>query len=124
MRWALAVFAVCMIPVVIWLGDDGDKRSRGLVGVRGDPQIVAKQKMRDLAATIEVFRLRAGRLPESLDELLRDSRPPARYELERLEDPWGRRFTYRPIGATGVHLSSAGVDGEEGTSDDLVFTLE
>ncbi|HEY3243352.1 MAG TPA: type II secretion system protein GspG [Phycisphaerae bacterium] len=80
---------------------------------------------------LQLFRHRAGRYPNSLDELL--TRPadleagqtwngPHVGSEDILRDPWGQRYHYR---APGIHntgsydLWSSGPDGVEDTADDI-----
>lgn len=73
-------------------------------------------RMRTLRANIEGFATKHGRLPASLDEVLRPSTRPGEYSFRH--DGWGRLIVYSMTGAT-FELVSSGPDGVEGTVDDL-----
>jgi hypothetical protein len=66
----------------------------------------ASQAIDDLRFRIETFRLKNGSYPETLDLISTKS------------DPWGKPFIYRQNAYTFI-IMSAGMDGQEGTSDDI-----
>ncbi|MCP4248413.1 MAG: hypothetical protein GY778_15305 [bacterium] len=84
-----------------------------------------------LALSIGRYELRLGRLPGSLDDLLR--RPPDLQAGEvwdgpyinndgLLEDSWGRRYRYLAPGRhnpAGYDLWTLGADGQEDTGDEI-----
>ena len=76
------------------------------------------------------FHLRAGRYPDRLEDLLK--RPPGLDPSlwdgpyvntpDMLNDPWGRPYRYRHPGMhneDGYDLWSVGLDGADGTADDI-----
>ncbi len=65
---------------------------------------------------VMVYHDRTGRLPETLDDLVRAGLEPT----VGLEDGWGRRLRYLRVGDS-FELRSAGADGEFDTSDDYVL---
>jgi predicted transcriptional regulator len=66
----------------------------------------ASQDIDNLRFSIETFRLKYGAFPETLDMVSTKS------------DPWGKPFIYRQNVYTFI-IISAGMDGQEGTSDDI-----
>ena len=75
-------------------------------------------RMRTLQANIEKFAAERGRLPTSLDEVLRPSATPGEYSFRH--DGWGRTLLYSVAGSS-FELRSLGPDGVEGTPDDLTL---
>ena len=96
-----------------------------LGGARTD---AAGLQVQQLSATLDLYRLDAGRYPnqdEGLDALLvrpSDAKAwngPYVKKEEMLVDPWGNRFIYRFPGEHGAYdLFSLGADGEEGGEDE------
>lgn len=98
------------------------------VGITGLMQHVATTrittthaKIADVEKLVEIFAMaHNGKFPDSLDELLQgtDDAPPLAKE-GNLVDAWGTRFNYSKKGKASCVITSAGPDGEFGTSDDL-----
>ena len=96
-----------------------------LGGARTD---AAGLQVQQLSATLDLYRLDAGRYPnqdEGLDALLvkpgdaKGWNGPYVKKEEMLVDPWGNRFVYRFPGEHGAYdLFSLGADGEEGGEDE------
>ncbi len=42
-------------------------------------------------------------------------------EAEKLKDPWGNDFAYESNGSKSFKITSAGLDGEMGTADDVIY---
>jgi len=79
-----------------------------------------------LSNALGLYELDNGRYPERLQDLFEKPasaktwRGPYLNQIPR--DPWGNDYIYRYPGSnnpTGFDLSSAGPDGQEGTSDDI-----
>jgi len=98
------------------------------VGITGLMQHVAtaritttRTKIADLEKLVEIFAMKHNsKLPDSLDELLQgtDDDPPLAKE-GNLYDAWGTKFNYSKKGRSSFSITSAGPDGDFGTSDDL-----
>lgn len=96
-----------------------------LGGARTD---AAGLQVQQLSATLDLYRLDAGRYPnqdEGLDALVvqpgdaKNWNGPYVKKEEMLVDPWGNRFVYRFPGQHGAFdLFSLGADGEEGGEDE------
>jgi len=85
---------------------------RGLAhAVQSYPLRRARDMMVQVARSIERYRARSGRAPNSLDELI----PSGLAAVP--SDPWGHPFTYVPSGR-GYRLSCLGSDGSPGGTGD------
>lgn len=71
----------------------------------------ASLDVKAIASAIDVYRVKHGQLPDTLQELV----PNEIRELRK--DPWGRDYVYLRSG-TDYEIKSAGADGQLGTSDD------
>ena len=86
---------------------------------------LVRKKMSQINVAIQIYAMyHRGKLPASLDELLRyasDNKEGERLLLEKegLIDPWGIPFEYEHGGGNYV-IMSAGPDREKGTGDDVV----
>ncbi len=83
-----------------------------------------------LTSVLELYRLRVGAYPSSLDDLLQlpagttgnTWRGPYVDSGDKLKDAWGQPFRYKAPGVKNsgrYDLWSAGKDGVDGTADDI-----
>ena len=80
---------------------------------------IAKTQLITLSGKIDQFRMDTGKLPESLDQLVRASGMPnwlgPYAKKEELNDPWANPIAYRKPGESGPYeLVSLGADGQPG----------
>lgn len=79
-------------------------------------EVTARLDSQTVTQGLELYRLKSGRYPttaEGLEVLERERM------IERLPlDPWGRPYLYKLEGDTPV-VTSAGPDGQPGTTDDV-----
>lgn len=75
-------------------------------------------RMRTLKENVEQFAKVNGRMPTSLDEVVRPSDTPGEYSFRH--DGWGRLIAYSR-GQSSFELRSSGPDGVSGTADDLIL---
>ncbi|MCH7813488.1 MAG: type II secretion system protein GspG [Planctomycetes bacterium] len=140
----LAVGLVVVLALGIWyvLHEErrvGQRRARPPVATHRPPSsALAAERSRKavsprdlLALGIGRYELRLGRLPGSLDDLVRQPLDlndgeiwdgPYIHNESLLEDPWGRRYQYLAPGRhnpAGYDLWSLGADGREDTGDDI-----
>jgi len=80
-----------------------------------------QQALNSLKTAIDAYKRERGQLMPAHDivELTDALAPTYMADVVRL-DAWGRQLIFTPVG-TGYKLSSAGPDGKEGTSDDIVI---
>lgn len=86
----------------------------------------ARATITSIAAACRAYQVDTGRLPTSLENLVRDSGkggwrgPYLKTPVQSVPaDPWGRMFRYTRKDTPGFSVVSAGPDGEFGTSDDV-----
>lgn len=82
---------------------------------------VARQQAYTIAESVQVYRLKTGRLPSTTSGLAVLTEPPP--IMEKLpSDPWGRPYAYVTPGQRNPYsfdVVSRGPDGLEGTDDDV-----
>ena len=71
------------------------------------------------AGQIALYKGQHGKLPDALSDLGK----PSEKNLFFVTDPWGTKFKYTKLGDDHFELTSAGPDGEFGTSDDITETF-
>jgi general secretion pathway protein G len=92
--------------------------------------ILASANMRGLTSPLELYRLKLGAYPTSLDDLYQLPRGitqeawggPYLDGADKLKDVWGRPLRYKAPGVKNpkwYDLWSAGKDGVSGTKDDI-----
>ncbi|HZH44615.1 MAG TPA: type II secretion system major pseudopilin GspG [Lysobacter sp.] len=83
---------------------------------------LAKSQLQTLAGKVESFQMDTGRLPGSLEELVKQPANATGWlgpyaKANELVDPWGRAIEYRAPGEAGpFDLVSLGADGQPGGS--------
>jgi Type II secretion system (T2SS), protein G len=77
------------------------------------------QMIKTDAGQIALYKSQHGKLPEALADLGN----PSEKTLFFTTDPWGTKFKYTKLGDEHFELTSAGPDGEFGTSDDITETF-
>lgn len=91
----------------------------------------AKADISALETALDTFEVDTGRYPTTQEGLVALSSPPAGLSTWRgpylkrsvVQDPWGNPYVYRHPGqrnTDGYDLYSAGPNGQEGDSDDIV----
>ena len=83
---------------------------------------IAKTEIQNIAAAIDLFTIKNGRLPENLDVLIQPDENGVRWLKDREKiplDPWGFEYWYKPDdrGYT-FEIGSYGKDGEPGGEGD------
>ncbi len=76
-------------------------------------QQTAKTQMSSLRQAVETYRLRKGKIPDSLEEAkewLQDGTIP--------DDPWGNKYRYEKKSKKEFDIVCLGADGEEGGEDE------
>jgi general secretion pathway protein G len=82
--------------------------------------VSARAEMDQLSGFIDTYLVLEGVLPATLADLTAPSPGLGMVVAEHVPpDPWGREYTYRPLGRRTYVLSSRGADGQEGTEDDV-----
>jgi hypothetical protein len=71
------------------------------------------------AGQIALYKGQHGKLPDALGDLGK----PSQTNMFFVSDPWGAKFKYTKHGDDHFELTSAGPDGEFGTSDDITETF-
>ncbi len=117
----LALLASFAIPALISSGDEAKKdMARAAVGPNGP-----------LASAIKLYKFHTNEYPKTLKDLLQkpsDDEVARRWHGPYLEDagglvdPWGRDYEYNPEGKHNegkFDLWSRGMDGKDGTEDDI-----
>lgn len=73
-----------------------------------------------ITSAVNAYEVRAGRFPESLDDLtVETENNAALLEKDKLVDPWGTPFTYKKVSKFKFEIRSAGPDGQMSTEDDI-----
>lgn len=93
-----------------------------VVGFLKDAKIeAAKSDMRTIKDGIERYRMKKGRVPDSIDALCGPEDDESRYInwTEPQKDPWGNDYVYEKKSNTQYDIMSWGPDGQEGTDDDI-----
>ena len=84
----------------------------------------ARVKMELLERTILAFVRQHRALPASLAVLTKpDPQNGEPYIRSIPPDPWGNAYAYRRMGRRECELRSYGIDGDEGTDDDIVVAV-
>ena len=83
--------------------------------------LVARTQMTSAARNIKLYCLATGHLPPDVDDYLQPKNPWFRSAKPGL-DPWGNHYQVLGTGARFT-ITSAGPDGEWGTSDDLTRSV-
>jgi general secretion pathway protein G len=91
----------------------------------------AKLAMMAVGSALNMYRIHNNRYPdtgEGLKALLNNPNPGENkrwrgpyIEEEKLEDPWGVQFEYELTEPTKFKITSAGLDMQHGTADDIVY---
>ncbi len=85
-----------------------------------------------LSDDLKIYKLNNNRFPTSEEGLQALIEAPATaknwkgpyIDAEKLNDPWGKPFQYELVDFKNFKITSAGGDGEFGTSDDVIFPKE
>jgi len=101
----------CML---VWAGTEWKHK---LTMASLDLRDVAGMELAELDGKL-IVRLVGEDLPHSLEDLGGLGIGRRRADMDRLVDPWGRRYEYR-ITRGGYDLYSSGPDGVRGTADDI-----
>jgi len=110
-----------MLVVITILGILAGVGITGLMHHVAETRIVTtRTKIADVEKGIEIFSMKHNsKLPDSLDELTQGTDDsPGILKEGNLIDAWGTKFNYSKRGKTFT-ITSAGPDGDFGTSDDL-----
>lgn len=76
--------------------------------------------LRQVQMRLDAHKAEKGGWPQALADLTaRDAQPGWKLEPSQIQDAWGNDLAYAR-GEAGVTLSSAGVDGQPGTADDVL----
>ena len=93
---------------------------------------VAEIQIKSLGDTVTNYKMRTGRLPESLQDLVTDPGDAKKWKqlLEKLpQDPWNNAYQYEvaPDSFRGFEMISLGADGQaggEGVNADITLSLK
>jgi general secretion pathway protein G len=103
----LGLLATLVVPNVIGASDEAKEKT-------------ARANIASIASAVKMYRVTNGKLPDTLDVLVeKDER--GRSQLEELpKDPWGNEYMLREGDRPGEwEVISMGMDGSEGTEDDI-----
>ena len=109
-----------MIIVIVLIGSVLALVTSRIMGGQDRANVgIAKTQLITLSGKIDQFRMDTGKLPESLDQLVRASGMPnwlgPYAKKEELNDPWANPIAYRKPGESGPYeLVSLGADGQPG----------
>jgi general secretion pathway protein G len=111
----IGILAGLVVPNLVGRGEEA-RRQAATTDINGG-----------LAAAIDLFELDNGTYPQSLEDLVRDPGTVKNWRGPYVKkgmpkDPWGNGYVYKQPGvnnASSYDLSSAGSDGQEGTTDDI-----
>lgn len=80
----------------------------------------ALSEVSSIDTAVKRFRLKTGKLPQNLRELI----PNYIEEEDGLLDPWNNEYVYKIPGKNNkpYEMLSKGPDGQEGTADDITLT--
>jgi general secretion pathway protein G len=121
-RRAQAGFTLVEIMVVIViLGLLATMVAANVIGASDEARITkAQTDVKTIADSIKQYRVKEGRLPESLETLTTKNERGINYIEDLPKDPWGNDYILRQ-GDTprDFVVLSMGPDGSEGTEDDI-----
>ena len=111
----IGILAGLVVPNLVGRGEEA-RRQAASADINGG-----------LAAAIDLFELDNGKYPDALEDLVRDPGTAKNWRGPYVkkgipQDPWGSHYVYMFPGthnASSYDLSSAGPDGQEGTTDDI-----
>lgn len=73
-----------------------------------------------IKTAVEAYEVRAGKFPDSLDDLTAASDDSAALlKKDSLADSWGNAFSYKRVGKYEFEIRSAGPDGQLNSEDDI-----
>jgi general secretion pathway protein G len=118
----IALMSTIMAVLVTKILDKSDSAKADLTGV-----LQSK-----LDESLTMYKLDTARYPTTEDGLQALIEAPATArnwkgpyaEAEKLDDTWGNPLQYELINARKFKITSAGIDGEFGTDDDIIFPKE
>ncbi len=79
----------------------------------------AAASVRGIDDAIVTYKIKHGRLPDSLTALIDGDDPILKGGEGALQDPWGNDYKLVKKGSKSYYILSAGPDGQEGTEDDI-----
>jgi general secretion pathway protein G len=88
----------------------------------------AKQDVQNIKTALKMFEVDMGSYPTALDDLVENTGNNASWhgpymdkQENQWKDPWGHEYIYHPPTTDGTEFQilSAGLDGQEGTADDI-----
>jgi len=112
----LVVAIMGMLATLVAVGLTGRQKQAMIKLTRADIQT--------LGSCVKLYEVDAGKLPDSLDNLLRSTGEP-NWNGPYVEggtiqpDKWGTPFSYAKKGDSGFEIRSAGPDKQMNTEDDL-----
>ena len=81
----------------------------------------AKISMGYIQKSLQVYNVKYGRYPGSLDDVVREGL----LQAEETRDPWGESYDYEPMnGGKVFKIASAGPDHRRGSADDVTMDSE
>lgn len=115
----IALMSTIMAVLVTKLLDKSDSAKADLVGIQQGK----------LNESLSMYKIDTGRFPSTDDGLQALVEGPAAVknwrgpytEAEKLNDTWGKAFQYELVNGRQFKITSAGLDGEFGTEDDIVY---
>ena len=103
-----------LMVVIVILGLLVTLVAPNFTGILEDAKVdTTKAQMHSIEDSIKLYKLRKGKLPDSLNELIPDFLPGP--DLPR--DGWDKEFQYSRIDKKTFDIWSLGADGEEGGTD-------
>lgn len=113
--WALVLFLV-VIPACFFIMGFGSVYMVRAINNFNQPRFTRQEGV-EIARAIERYRDDMGRLPASINDLIRRVPPRAGWRT----DAWGNDYIYSIHGNGTYTLISKGADGESGTVDDVII---